>query len=623
MMNMTGDVRVLKLMGVLLLLSSSLAFGVCACKGGGGSAGSGGGSTDTTRPTVISSSPGNGATVPETITAITVKFSEDMDVSTITPGTFTISSDGSIPGSVSYDPASRTAFLTLSGSLSSNTTFTATVTTGVKDLSGNALQADYAWSFSTLDTIQPAVVSTIPASDANGVAVNAHIEIDFSELMDPATINASTLIVLAGGNLVAGTISYSGTAARFIFTPSVVLNYNTTYTVTITTGVKDQSGNPISGDYIVSFTTEQNPVDEIITIGEFTVPTAGVPIPPNLPLTNAICTSSPADLRCTDCSITPYRCSSYPRSIAAGPDGNLWFTEECGNKIGKITPDGVITEFPRPNDPSQLIPYDCLASGIGKGLHSITVGGDGNLWFTDSQNNMIWKMNTAGVIIGEYAVTSCPEFAGLGPHGIATGPDGSIWFAHVDCNYIGKIAVATGEMTGKYNISTPSSGTAHLTAGPGNTIWFTEHGATGSVNKIGKIAPDGTITEYPAAGDATTLNVPFEITAGNDGNVWFTERGGNSIGQITPEGIILKYPLAGDSTSLNTPIGITAGSNATIWFTEGASGTIGQISSGGAITRFAVPSGSTGWHITLGPDNNVWFTELTGNRIGKVRIPVP
>jgi virginiamycin B lyase len=55
--------------------------------------------------------------------------------------------------------------------------------------------------------------------------------------------------------------------------------------------------------------------------------------------------------------------------ITAGPDGNLWFTEYGGNKIGRITTAGVITEFPIPTDDSE--PW------------GITSGPDGNLWFTE------------------------------------------------------------------------------------------------------------------------------------------------------------------------------------------------------------------------------------------------
>jgi len=39
------------------------------------------------------------------------------------------------------------------------------------------------------------------------------------------------------------------------------------------------------------------------------------------------------------------RITNGPYGIAAGPDGNLWFTEQSGNRIGRITPGGVITEF--------------------------------------------------------------------------------------------------------------------------------------------------------------------------------------------------------------------------------------------------------------------------------------
>src|SRR5262249_6820820 len=43
------------------------------------------------------------------------------------------------------------------------------------------------------------------------------------------------------------------------------------------------------------------------------------------------------------------RPNSVPVAIVTGPDGNLWFTEQARNQIGRITPDGVtITEFAIP-----------------------------------------------------------------------------------------------------------------------------------------------------------------------------------------------------------------------------------------------------------------------------------
>jgi streptogramin lyase len=47
---------------------------------------------------------------------------------------------------------------------------------------------------------------------------------------------------------------------------------------------------------------------------------------------------------------------SAPTGIAAGPDGALWFTEFSGNKIGRMTPDGVVTnEFTVPTASSSSV----------------------------------------------------------------------------------------------------------------------------------------------------------------------------------------------------------------------------------------------------------------------------
>ncbi len=69
-----------------------------------------------------------------------------------------------------------------------------------------------------------------------------------------------------------------------------------------------------------------------------------------------------------------------PFSIALGSDGNVWFTEVNGNKIGKITPDGAITEFP----------WHGLPGGM-------TAGPDGALWFTEIGDNKIGSITTGAI----------------------------------------------------------------------------------------------------------------------------------------------------------------------------------------------------------------------------------
>jgi PKD repeat protein len=109
---------------------------------------------ETTPPTVTSVSPAEGATNVATGTAVTAVFSEAMDAASITSATFELRDAGNslVPAAVSYAAATRTATLTPSSALRNETTYRALVrggASGVKDLAGNALGSDLAWSFTT------------------------------------------------------------------------------------------------------------------------------------------------------------------------------------------------------------------------------------------------------------------------------------------------------------------------------------------------------------------------------------------------------------------------------------------------------------------------------------------
>jgi virginiamycin B lyase len=112
-------------------------------------------------------------------------------------------------------------------------------------------------------------------------------------------------------------------------------------------------------------------------------------------------------------------------NIISGPDHNLWFTEEVTsgmsvvNKIGRISPRGVITEF-------------ALPAGSSNGFNTpsgITAHSDGKLWFTDSANNAIGSITMTGVI-SEFVLPT-PQ---SGPSNITSGPDGTVWFAELGLN---------------------------------------------------------------------------------------------------------------------------------------------------------------------------------------------
>jgi tetrahydromethanopterin S-methyltransferase subunit B len=220
------------------------------------------GSKDTTAPTVTSVLPQADATAVSHDTAITASFSEAMDATTITDMTFTVAAPGPTPvaGSVSYNATSHTATFLPASDLTASTTFTATVTTGVEDLAGNALAADFVWSFTTdtaPDTTPPTVSSTNPANTATDVAVNQAISAIFSEPLDPATVSTSSFTLMDGTTPVLGSVSSSGMTT--VFTPLNVLDPLTVFTATLTTDIKDLAGNAMVAEYVWSFTTGAAP----------------------------------------------------------------------------------------------------------------------------------------------------------------------------------------------------------------------------------------------------------------------------------------------------------------------------------------------------------------------------
>ncbi|MEO6190807.1 MAG: Ig-like domain-containing protein, partial [Saprospiraceae bacterium] len=213
-------------------------------------------------PFVVSTDPPNNATNVSLNKTVLAVFNMPMDPTTINSSSYTIKQGSTtIPGTISY--SGLTASFTPTSNFTSNTLYTATLTTAVKNLAGVSLSSNYVWSFTTLTV--PMVVSTDPVNNATGVKTNKVISADFNMTMDPLTINATTFLLKQGSNAITGTISYSGVTAKF--TPNALLMTNTVYTATLTTGVKNLNGVPLSNDYIWSFTTSATINPPFVSLG--------------------------------------------------------------------------------------------------------------------------------------------------------------------------------------------------------------------------------------------------------------------------------------------------------------------------------------------------------------------
>ncbi len=291
---------------------------------------------------------------------------------------------------------------------------------------------------------------------------------------------------------------------------------------------------------------------------------------------------------------------ALPEGVTLGPDGNIWFTENGGPKIGRVIPTtGVITEFVVPD-------------GANGATWDIITGPDQALWYTDTNTSQIGRMTTDGVVTNLYN-TITPDCA---PRRMTIGADGAIWFTEYTANQIGRITV-TGEIT-EYPLPGTNTKPAGIAAGPpGNdNIWFMENFGNAAVemNLQGQV-----IATIPLP---TPSAVAAQMVLGPDNNMWFTENRGNNIGRINPSTLELtEWPVL---TPNAIPGGIIAAPDGALWFTEWQASVsqIGRITTDGIISEF--PDGVAGsepWEIGVGPGGTaVWWADWKTDQMATAPI---
>ena len=291
---------------------------------------------------------------------------------------------------------------------------------------------------------------------------------------------------------------------------------------------------------------------------------------------------------------------SNPDYITGGPDGNLWFTENGTNKIGRMTTTGTLTEFPIPTANSG--PFD------------ITPGPDGNLWFTEFKSGKIGRITTAGTIT---EFTSANFFR---PWNITTGPDGNLWYTDNSSGAIGRMTTS-GVASPEFAVQGSGAGDDRepygIVAGPDGNMWITDF-----LGAIDKMTTSGTATRFSIGSSE-----PDVIAVGPDGAMWFTLSFQYAIGHVTTGGTVAFDPTpSGGPQSYSN--GIAAGPDDAMWFALNASA-IGRITTSGSVeecpTPTQVPGGTTlPFGMTKGSDGEMWFTENEVSKIGHIpTVAVP
>ena len=269
-----------------LLLAISATF-LYACGGDG--------TTDLVSPTVVDRSPGDLEVNVPLAATVQVVFSEQVDPTTIVglaPGSETIrlvEGETVVPGTVFYNNSNFTATFTPDDDLNPNTQYQVQIFGEITDTTGNAFDFDNlfassdlgASSFTTQEIEPPIVIDTDPNEGTNTGSITENIVVEFSEALDPATVNASSVTVMDESGSVSGDVSFvintvveaaegvdEVNTFTAVFDPDVNLSFGTEYTVTLSTEITDSVGNPFNdgdldgvgdGPLDFRFTTMQEP----------------------------------------------------------------------------------------------------------------------------------------------------------------------------------------------------------------------------------------------------------------------------------------------------------------------------------------------------------------------------
>jgi hypothetical protein len=459
---------------------------------------------DTTAPTVSFTVPAIGATGVAINQKIAVTFSEAMDPLTITTATFTLKQGTTaVTGTVSY--VGVTATFTPATGLAPLTVYTATITTGAKDPAGNALAADFVWSFTTgetTDTTPPTVSSTVPADVATDVATNQNIAAVFSKAMDPLTISTATFTLKQGTTAVTGTVSYVGVTA--IFTPATGLAPLTTYTATITTGARDLAGNALATAFVWSFTTG--------TTTDTTRPTVSFIVPANA---------------ATGVAIGGNIAAAFSEAMDPLTISTATFTLKQGTTVvtGTVIYAGVTATF---NPLNNLAPLTTYTATITTGARDLA----GNALAAD----FVWSFTT-----GTTTDTTRPTVSFIVPANAATG-----------VAIGGNIAAAFSEAMDPLTISTATFTLKQGTTVVTGTVIYA--GVTATFNPLNNLAPS---TIYTA-----TITTGARDLAGNAlaaDFVWSFETGATP--NTTP-------PTVSSTVPANAATGVAIGGNIAAVFSE-------------------------------------------------------
>ena len=582
------------------------------------------GNTTSSNLLVTGTSPAPGSSQIPINSSIVVSFDRAIDPSTVITSNVSLANPSAVSGSVSMLGSNALVF-TPSSPLSTNTLHTFTVTTGVQDTGTppNTLASNYSFNFTTGNTLidpnPPSVVSTVPTSSATGVSITPTILIQFSEPMNPTTINTTNVILRQGVTPIPRSVQMIGDMVVAII-PNSPLNYSTTYTIEVTTGVTDLSSPPdsLASTFTSTFITQSPPSLSVAGITPSNGAT-GVPITTGISVVFSS-NVNPATLIPANITLTELPSTNIPGTITPVGSNAMLFTPTGTLSVSKtysfqIT-TGVQDTHGNPLSSNYSIVFSTSDSEPDSGS-VITLAGpatatsgyvNGNntdarfnspryltmntaeniVYVSDTSNHAIRSISYPSGFTSTFAGPTTPisgYVAGTGTAARFNSPRGILrWFA--DSFYL---------------VDTLNHGIRAISTAAAVTNWTPTVNTSGFVVNTGAAgarfnSPEGICTQYDLTVSATTIYVTdtlnHTVRRINTGATSYN----NFVGSIAPTPSIGANDGVGTAARFNSPRGIACNYMETvIYVADSGNHTIRKITQTGQVITIAGTAGVSGY----------------------------
>ena len=215
--------------------------------------------SDTVAPAVSQVEPADSTADFPVNGVVIVRFTEALQTESVVTGTVRVFQDGEVPGAVMVSGDGLSITFTPDEQLTELSEHMVRVQ-NVRDIAGNRMTELFESTFTTamfVDTVSPTILVTSAFNGQTNVPVNAPFSVQFSEVMDPATLIPDNLTVRDNflGQNISGMIQVDSGNRTASFVPDVPFAIGRSHTITLGTAITDAAGNALTGSRSFSFTT--------------------------------------------------------------------------------------------------------------------------------------------------------------------------------------------------------------------------------------------------------------------------------------------------------------------------------------------------------------------------------